>query len=91
MTLSHLLVYLLVAFLCGMVGQAIAGRSVGGFLVTTFLGLVGGIVGSWLARTLHLPEPLWVYIGGRPFAVVWTVVGAALVAFVASYFMRRRT
>ena len=90
MSLLHLIAYLIVAFLCGLLGQAIVRRSIGGLVITTFLGLVGGIVGSWLARELHLHEPLWISIGGRPFAVVWTIVGAAVVTFLASLLLRTR-
>jgi uncharacterized membrane protein YeaQ/YmgE (transglycosylase-associated protein family) len=90
MSLIHLLLYLLVAFLCGLFGQAIARRSLGGLIITTFLGLIGAIVGAWMARALHLPEPLWIHVGGRPFAVVWSVIGAATVTFLVSLALRSR-
>ena len=56
MTLLDLLILLIVAGLCGALGQAITGFSRGGCLVSIALGFVGAVVGMWLARALGLPS-----------------------------------
>jgi uncharacterized membrane protein YeaQ/YmgE (transglycosylase-associated protein family) len=56
MTLFDLLILLLVAGICGALGQAITGFSRGGCLVSIALGFVGAVIGMWLARTLGLPD-----------------------------------
>jgi len=83
MTLFDLLILLLVAGLCGAIGQAIAGYSRGGCLVSVALGFVGAAVGLWVARGLGLPELFALGVGGSTFPVVWAILGSALfVAFI---------
>lgn len=50
MTILELLLLLLVAGICGAIGQAIVGYSRGGCLVAIALGFIGALVGSWIAR-----------------------------------------
>jgi uncharacterized membrane protein YeaQ/YmgE (transglycosylase-associated protein family) len=90
MTLIEFLVLLLVAGICGALGQAISGFSRGGCLVSVVLGFIGALIGMWIARNLGLPEPLPVVIGGRAFPVVWSVVGSALFVAVIGLLTRRR-
>ena len=90
MTLIDLLILLLIAGLCGALGQAIAGYSRGGCLVAIALGFIGALLGGWLARNLGLPELLPVRIGGTSFPVVWSIVGAALFVAVISLISRGR-
>ena len=90
MTLIEFLVLLLVAGICGALGQAISGFSRGGCLVSVALGFIGALIGMWLARNLGLPEPLPVVVGDRAFPVVWSVVGSALFVAVIGLLTRRR-
>ncbi|MDT7541231.1 MAG: hypothetical protein QOE33_1135 [Acidobacteriota bacterium] len=90
MTLIEFLVLLLVAGICGALGQAISGFSRGGCLVSVVLGFIGALIGMWIARNLGLPEPLPVVVGGRAFPVVWSVVGSALFVAVIGLLTRRR-
>jgi uncharacterized membrane protein YeaQ/YmgE (transglycosylase-associated protein family) len=83
-------VLLLVAGICGALGQAISGFSRGGCLVSVVLGFIGALIGMWIARNLGLPEPLPVVVGGRVFPVVWSVVGSALFVAVIGLLTRRR-
>lgn len=78
MSLTSLLVLLVIAAVCGALGKAIAGSSRGGLLVSIVLGFVGALFGPWVARMLKLPEPFMVTIGGQPFPVLWSIIGAAL-------------
>jgi uncharacterized membrane protein YeaQ/YmgE (transglycosylase-associated protein family) len=85
------IVLLIVAAIAGAIGQALAGFSRGGCLVSIFIGFVGAYLGMWLARTFNLPELFVVNIDGEPFPVVWAIIGGALFAAVLSLFFGRRT
>ena len=90
MTLLDLLLLLLIAGICGALGQAIAGYSRGGCLVSIALGFVGALLGLWLARMMQLPELFPVRIGGTSFPIIWSIVGSALFVAVLSLITRRR-
>jgi uncharacterized membrane protein YeaQ/YmgE (transglycosylase-associated protein family) len=80
MDLVSLLLLLLIAGICGAVGQSLAGYSLGGCLVSIVVGFVGAWLGAWLAGELGLPEFLVIDVGGRPFPLIWAVLGSALFA-----------
>jgi len=82
MTLTGLLILLLIAAVCGAVGRSIAGGTHGGCLVSIALGFIGALLGSAIARRLHLPEPLMLSISGEHFPILWSIIGAALFAAV---------
>ena len=90
MTLMDLLVLLLIAGLCGALGQAITGYTRGGCLVSIALGFIGALLGMWIARKAGLPEPFPIQIGDQTFPVVWAIIGSALFVAVISLFSRRR-
>ncbi len=90
MTLIDFLILLLVAGLCGSLGQAISGFSRGGCLVSIALGFIGAIIGLWLARSLKLPELFAVQIGGKSFPIIWSIIGSALFVAIISLLTRRR-
>ncbi len=90
MTLFDLIILLLVAGVCGALGQAISGYSRGGCLVSIALGFVGAVLGVWLARALGLPEILPVRIGTTSFPIVWSIIGSALFVAVIALLTRRR-
>jgi uncharacterized membrane protein YeaQ/YmgE (transglycosylase-associated protein family) len=90
MTILEFFVLLLIAGICGSLAQAIVGYSHGGCLVAIALGFIGALLGSWIARSVHLPEPLVVQVGGKDFPVVWSIVGAILFSAVLSLITRRR-
>jgi uncharacterized membrane protein YeaQ/YmgE (transglycosylase-associated protein family) len=80
MDLASLLLLLLIAGVCGAVGQSLAGYSLGGCLVSVVVGFVGAFLGRWIAGAFGLPEPLAVEVGGQTFPLVWTILGSALFA-----------
>lgn len=91
MTLVQFLVLLVVAAICGAIGQSLAGYSLGGCLVSAVVGFVGAFLGMWLARQLRLPEVLTVQVGGEAFPVLWSIVGSAILAVVVGLVTRRRS
>lgn len=90
MTLIDLILLLIVAGICGALGQAITGYSRGGCLVSIALGFVGALLGIWLARAMNLPEVFALQFGTTRFPVVWSIVGSALFVAVISLISRRR-
>jgi uncharacterized membrane protein YeaQ/YmgE (transglycosylase-associated protein family) len=81
MTLTELLILLVIAAICGSVGQALAGYDLGGCLVSIVVGFIGAYIGLWLAGKLGLPEIFTIRVGGKTFPVIWAVVGSALFTF----------
>lgn len=90
MTLFDLLILLIVAGICGSLGQAIAGYSRGGCLVSIALGFVGALIGMWLARMMGLPELIPVRIGDTNFPIVWSIIGSTLFVAVIVLITRSR-
>ena len=90
MTLFDLLILLLVAGVCGALGQAISGYSRGGCLVSIALGFVGAVLGVWLARALALPELFAIQIGTTNFPIIWSIIGSALFVAVIALITRSR-
>ena len=89
-SLPALLILIVIAAVCGAIGKAIAGGVRGGLIVSTALGFIGALVGPWVARSLSLSEPFTVIIGGRPFPVLWSIIGAALFVAVIHLVSGRR-
>ena len=82
-TLTGLLVLLIIAGICGALGRALGGGTGGGFIVSIAVGFVGALIGMFLAGALGLPEVLSLNVDGRPFPILWSIIGGAvLVALV---------
>ena len=90
MTIFDLIVLLVVAGICGALGQAITGFSRGGCLVSIALGFVGAVLGVWIARRLGLPELFNLRIGTTTFPIVWSIIGSALFVAMIALLTRRR-
>jgi uncharacterized membrane protein YeaQ/YmgE (transglycosylase-associated protein family) len=90
MTLVELVVYLVIAGICGAIAKAIAGGSRGGLVVSVLLGFLGAFVGTWLERLFHLPQVLAVSIGDRPFPIFWSIVGGIVLVALAHVLVRPR-
>jgi uncharacterized membrane protein YeaQ/YmgE (transglycosylase-associated protein family) len=90
MTLVDFLILLLIAGICGSIGQAIAGYSHGGCLVAIALGFIGAIIGVWVARHMGLPELFSIHVAGTSFPIIWSILGSALFVAVISFIARSR-
>ena len=78
MTILGFLVLLLIAAVCGAIGQSLAGYYLGGCFVSIIVGFIGAYLGMWLAGKMGLPEFFTVNIQGKPFPIIWSVIGSAL-------------
>jgi uncharacterized membrane protein YeaQ/YmgE (transglycosylase-associated protein family) len=90
MTLIDLLILLIIAAVCGAIGRSLAGGTQGGCLVSIALGFIGALIGSAIARRLHLPEPLLLNISGQRFPLLWSIIGAALLVALLHLISGRR-
>lgn len=91
MTLLSFLLLLLIAGVCGAIGQAIAGFYRGGILVSIAIGFIGALLGVWLSSVFGVREMFAVKIAGQTFPVIWSIIGSALfVALVGLVTTRRR-
>ncbi|HKO98848.1 MAG TPA: GlsB/YeaQ/YmgE family stress response membrane protein [Pyrinomonadaceae bacterium] len=90
MTLIDVVVLLIIAGVCGALGQAITGFSRGGCLVSIALGFVGAVLGMWLARQMGLPELFAIQIGTTSFPIIWSIIGSALFVAVIALLTRSR-
>lgn len=85
MTLTSFLLLVFIAAVCGALGQAFAGYSSRGCLVSTGMGFVGAWIGMWLGGALGLPTMLVLDVGGVDFPVVWSIIGSGLLVAVLGF------
>ncbi|MBK8905487.1 MAG: hypothetical protein IPM53_30165 [Anaerolineaceae bacterium] len=90
MSLLGLIILIIIAAVCGSLGQAIAGFSRGGCLVAAVVGFIGAFLGMWLAQQLGLPEVLPITIDGETFPIVWSIIGSALFSAILGLLSGRR-
>ena len=91
MTLMGFLILLVIAAICGSIGQALAGYDLGGCLVSIIVGFIGAYIGVWIAGKFGLPAIFAISIEGRPFPVVWAVIGSAIFTLVIALLRRAFT
>ncbi len=91
MSLIGFLVLLLIAAICGALGQMLAGYSLGGCLISIIIGFIGAYIGYWLAGQFGLPTFLTIEIEGTQFPVIWSVIGSAIFTAIVGLLTRRRT
>ena len=78
MTLIGFLVLLAIAAICGAIGQSLAGYDLGGCLVSIIVGFIGAWLGMWIAGKMGLPEFFTISIQGKPFPIIWAIIGSAI-------------
>ena len=88
MTLLGFLLLLLIAAVCGAVGQSIAGYNLGGCLVSIVVGFIGAYIGMWVAGKFGLPPFFEISIQGKPFPVIWSVIGSAIFTLIVGLLRR---
>jgi uncharacterized membrane protein YeaQ/YmgE (transglycosylase-associated protein family) len=88
-TLPGLIILIIIAAVCGAIGRAIAGGVRGGLVVSTALGFIGAVLGPWIATQLKLSEPLIINVGGHPFGILWSIIGAAVFVAIIHLVSRR--
>jgi uncharacterized membrane protein YeaQ/YmgE (transglycosylase-associated protein family) len=88
MSITELLVLLLIAAVCGAVGQSLAGFDLGGCLVSIVVGFIGAYIGMWMSRKLGWPEMLAIKIGGKTFPIIWAVIGSAVFTLIVGLIRR---
>lgn len=90
MSLFGLLILLLIAAICGGIGQSISGYSMGGCLISIVVGFIGAFIGKWLAAELGLTYLLPVDIDGEVFPIIWAIIGSALFTLIIGLLSRGR-
>jgi len=90
MGLIELLILIVVAGICGSIGQAITGYSRNGCLISIALGFIGALVGFFLKDLFGLPELIMLDVGTSGFPVIWSILGSALFVAVISFLTKGR-
>lgn len=89
MSILEFLLLLLIAGVCGSIGQSIAGYSKGGCIVSIVLGFIGALLGSWISVQLNMPEIFNVSIGGNEFPVIWSIIGSVIFVVIVGIFTKK--
>jgi uncharacterized membrane protein YeaQ/YmgE (transglycosylase-associated protein family) len=89
-TWIELLILLVVAGVCGSIAQTIVGFTRGGCLVSVVLSFMGAMIGPCMAIELGLPEMLTVRIGEQNSPIIWSIIGAAVVAMLVGILTPKR-
>jgi len=84
------LLLLFIAGVCGSIGQAIAGYSRGGCVVSIVLGFIGALLGTWLSGQLGLPELFNVNIGGNTFPIIWSIIGSVIFVVIVGLLTKKK-
>lgn len=90
MTIIEFFLLLLIAGVCGSIGQAIAGYSRGGCLVSIVVGFIGALLGSWMSAQAGLPELFNINVGGNTFPIIWSIIGSVVFVVVIGLLTRKR-
>jgi uncharacterized membrane protein YeaQ/YmgE (transglycosylase-associated protein family) len=85
----QLLVLLIIAGICGAIGQTIAGSYRGGILAAIALGFIGAILGGYIARQAGLPDIFVLHVGNVNLPIIWSIIGSALFVAVLGLLSRR--
>jgi uncharacterized membrane protein YeaQ/YmgE (transglycosylase-associated protein family) len=73
-TLPAIVLTLIVATLAGALAQLLVGYTRGGCFASILIGVIGALIGIWIAQWLSLPH-LWIIANVD---VGWTFIGAAI-------------
>lgn len=90
MGIFELLILLLIAGICGAIGQSIAGINRGGCVVSIVVGFIGALIGNWLSGYLGLPELFSIQVGGNSFPILWSIIGSVLFVALVGFITPKR-
>ena len=88
MSITELIILLIIAAICGAVGQSLAGFDLGGCFVSIIVGFIGAYIGLWIAGKFGLPEIFAINVGGKTFPIVWAVIGSAVFTLIIGLIRR---
>jgi uncharacterized membrane protein YeaQ/YmgE (transglycosylase-associated protein family) len=91
MTLFGFMILLLIAAICGGIGQSLAGYDLGGCLVSIVVGFIGAYIGLWVAGKMGLPDFFTINVEGKPFPIIWAIIGSAIFTFIVALLRRAFT
>ncbi|MFO8030743.1 MAG: hypothetical protein R6U28_12860 [Cyclonatronaceae bacterium] len=83
-------ILLIIAGVCGSIGQAISGYSRGGCLLSIVIGFIGAMIGMGLANIFNLPDMFMIHAGNVKFPVLWSIIGATLFVAVVGFLTRKK-
>jgi uncharacterized membrane protein YeaQ/YmgE (transglycosylase-associated protein family) len=84
-----IIAWIILGFISGLIAKAIMpGRDGGGFVMTTLLGIIGAVVGGFLANSVFGAAGAY---GVNLYSILVSVVGAIVVLFVYHLVTRRST
>ena len=89
MTFLEFILLLIIAGICGSIGQAISGFSRGGCLLSIIIGFIGALIGMGLSDWLNLPELFNIQAGDVTFPIIWSIIGAALFVALIGFLTRK--
>ena len=79
----HILWYIIVGFLAGLIARYLMGFAPMGFLLTMILGIVGSVVGGLICRLFSKPKDGALF---HPVGFIGSILGAMLVLFLYAHF-----
>jgi len=82
LTIPSIVVALIIATICGAIAQLVVGYTRGGCLGSILVGLIGALLGNYIASWLHMP---WILVIAG-IDVVWTLIGSAIFVALLSLF-----
>ena len=87
---TTMLVWLVIALISGAIAEALLGYSHIGLISATAVGLVGAMLGTWVAQLLHLPPLLTISLFGVQAELIWCTVGTVLLIIMLQTLRYRR-
>ena len=88
MNLLGLLIFLVIAGICGAIAEMVVGFSPGGFVVSIVVGVIGAYLGTLLAGYLNLPPFLTIQAGGQSLDIMWAILGSIVLLLIISLVRR---
>jgi uncharacterized membrane protein YeaQ/YmgE (transglycosylase-associated protein family) len=85
MTFISFLLLLVIAAICGAIGQSIAGYSLGGCIMSIVVGFIGAWLGLWIAEEFQMPMFWTITISGKSFPIVWSIIGATIFSLIIGF------